>query len=170
MSEPFIGEVRGFTFGFTPEGWAKCEGQILPIAQFTALFSLLGTTYGGNGETSFGLPDLRGRLLMSVGDAGNLTARSLGQTGGSERVVLDIDELPTHSHALHASTESANDDKSDNNELASGVFYHSPTTDSIMSSTAIANAGEGGSHENMPPFIALNYCIALTGVYPSRDD
>jgi len=169
MSNPFIGEIRSFAFDFAPQGWAKCEGQLLSISQFTALFSVLGTKYGGNGISTFGLPDLRGRMPINAGQGPGLTNRSTGQQGGAETAFLTTAHLPAHSHALTGSAEAADDNKPDGNELAGGLFYHAPTTDAQLASTSIADTGEGQSHENMSPFLVVNFCIALTGDFPSRN-
>ena len=168
MSEPFIGEIRPFGFNFAPRGWAKCEGQLLPIAENTALFSLFGTTYGGDGRSTFGLPDLRGRDAMSMGNGPGLTDRRIGEKFGTETVTLTANEVPAHNHSMHAASEGADQSKPGGNEIAGGTFYHAPATDAIMSPSSIGNTGGGQGHNNMQPSLIVNYCVALTGTYPSR--
>jgi len=169
MSEPFMGEIRMFGFNFAPRGWAKCEGQLLPISSNTALFSLLGTTFGGDGRTTFGLPDLRGRAAIGDGSGPGLTPRSWGAKGGQETVTLTAQQIPSHTHQLHAAAEAANESKPGGNELASGTFYHAAATDAPMAASSIGNTGGSQSHTNMQPWLAMNYCIATTGIYPSRN-
>lgn len=167
MSEPFIGEIRLFGFSFAPSGWARCEGQLLQIASNTALFSLLGTTYGGDGKSTFGLPDLRGRNAIHQGAGPGLSSRVMGQRGGQERVTLSQQQIPAHSHPLFASAEGANQSKPDGNQLASVTIYHAATSDAQLA-PSIGMTGGGQSHENMPPFLVMNYCIALVGIFPSQ--
>lgn len=169
MSEPFIGEIRLFAFNFAPRGWALCDGQLLDIASHTALFSLLGTTYGGDGRTTFGLPDLRGRVAVHKGTGPGLTPRNMGQKAGVERVTLTIPELPPHRHSLVCAAEAANQGKPAGNELAASNIYHAPTSDAVLAASSIGQTGGGQSHENMQPFLVANYCIALTGLFPSRN-
>ena len=170
--EPFLGQIVLFGGTFAPRGWAKCEGQLLAISQNTALFSILGTIYGGDGRTTFALPDLRGRAPIGEGRGPGLRDYSLGQKGGVETVTLNVTEIPSHNHAVTvpASSEDADQDEAAGNFLANGTFYHNekdaqygggplPTT----------NAGGNQSHENRPPFIAMNYIIALQGTFPSRN-
>ena len=169
MSEPFIGEVRLVGFNFAPRGWAFCDGQILAIQSYTALFSLLGTTYGGDGRTTFGLPDLRGRTPIGVGTGPGLTPRTWGAKGGVESVTLNATQIPPHSHTVNVSGESADSNKPQGNELASGQFYHATSTSQAqLAAGTVANTGGGQSHENMEPFLVMRWCIALTGIYPSR--
>jgi len=160
MSEPFIGEIRAVAFTFAPTGWAMCNGQLLSIAQNTALFSLLGTTYGGNGTTTFALPDLRGRVAVHIG--GGLVE---GQSGGEEAHTLTTNEMPTHSHAIRAG-----DHQTTNRPLgavaARGGDYTTTPTATTMAPTA--NTGGSQPHNNMQPYTVLNYCIALVGIFPSR--
>lgn len=182
MSEPFLGEIRMFPYNFAPTGWAFCDGQLLPISQNTALFALLGTTYGGNGTTTFALPDFRGRGPIHPGQGPGLSQRTLGQAGGAETVALGVPQMPVHTHAANCNTGPANQESPGGNVWAK-VFNHSPHThthtpgpniyqsgspNGQMSSAAIANTGGGQAHENMPPFLAVSFCIALEGVFPAR--
>ena len=168
MSEPFLGQIQPFGFNFAPQGWAKCDGQLLSISSNTALFSLLGTTYGGDGETTFGLPDLRGRVSLHAGNGPGLTQRVIGQRSGTENTTLSVANLPPHNHALKAQ-EGANTGKPEDSVLgASGQnIYSTQPPDMTMSSFAIENTGSGQEFNNMPPFLVINWCIALVGVFPS---
>lgn len=180
MSEPFVAEVRIWANNFAPRGWAFCNGQLMPIAQNTALFSLLGTTYGGDGKTSFGLPDLAGRAPMQAGQGPGLTARSLGESGGSDVVTLLETEMPAHVHALTGrnepgdqSTPQAGDNLALDNRRGSpeeNISYlnNTPTARVAMSPQQLAPSGGSQAHENRQPFLALNFCIALEGVFPQR--
>lgn len=174
MSDPFIAEIRIFPLRFAPKGWAWCDGQIVPIAQFTALFSLLGATYGGNGTSTFALPDLQGRAPMHVGQGPGLTARSLGESGGVASVTLTANEIPAHTHELRASSASARQGSLTSGiALASsvgGALYQSNTGSGLasLSPDALASAGGGEPHNNMQPYLACYFCIALQGVYPQR--
>lgn len=166
MSDPFLGEVRAVSFGYAPKGWATCDGQLLPINANQALFSLLGTTYGGDGRTTFALPDLRGRAAVHTG-----SATQLGQRGGEEAHTLSAAELPAHSHSLTASNQRASlDDPSGATwaSAASGNMYAGAAA-GAMAPTALATAGGGQPHNNMQPSLVVNYVIALVGIYPSRD-
>lgn len=166
MAEPFLSEVRIMSFVFAPRGWALCNGQLLPINQNQALFSLLGTTFGGDGRVNFGLPDLRGRTPIHVG-----SGHSLGERGGEPAHTLSISELPEHTHTLSATTNT-----STTNNAGSGVMLAQSTSSSLyggasnlqaMSPAAIANVGGAQAHLNMQPFLTLNFCIALQGIFPS---
>ncbi len=171
MSEPFLAEIRMVGFNFAPRGWAFCDGQILPINQNQSLYSLLGTTYGGDGRTSFALPDLRGRTPIHVGSS-NGTSHTLGQKSGEETHTLAASEMPQHTHAAKASSDNA-----DNPILISNVFaafqngYNSTSAGSIvgMQAATVGNVGGGQAHENMQPYLAVNFCIALQGLFPSRN-
>lgn len=168
---PFVGEIRWVGFNFAPRGWAFCDGQLLPISQNDALFSLLGTIYGGDGRTTFGLPDLRGRAPVHMGSGPGLTPRNIGAKGGQEIVTLQSTELPAHTHTLKASSESASYNTAAGAILASKRrtrIYSpgSPTAD--MDSNILSNVGGNQAHNNMPPYKTLNCIIALTGIYPSR--
>ena len=171
MSEPFIGELRLFGFNFNPKGWATCAGQILSISQNTALFALLGTTYGGNGQTTFALPDLRGRVPISQGQGPGLSNYSIGQVGGTETVTLTSVNLPAHTHQVRATTEDANSAQPGNNLPAAvgAGAYGSQAADTTMSAAMIAPAGNNQPFNNVQPYLTLNWCIALEGIFPSRN-
>lgn len=168
MSEPFLGEIRMFGGNFAPRGWAFCDGQLLPIAQNTALFSLLGTTYGGDGQSTFGLPDLRGRFPMHEGQGPGLTPRSLGAVAGAEAVTLIASQMPAHNHTVGASTGEANDVIPTNGYLAAGNQY-SASANTSLNPAALGVAGGSQPHDNMPPYLVVNFIIALEGIYPSRN-
>ncbi len=172
MSEPFIAEIRIFAGNFAPRGWAFCNGQLLPVAQNTSLFSLIGTTYGGDGRTTTALPNLQGKAVMHPGRGPGLTSRRLGQTGGVESVQLNSANLASHSHAWQGISSPANDDEPSKKLIArgTGLGAYSDDTSNLtpMSSDAVSNTGGHSPHNNMQPFLALNYIIALVGLYPSR--
>ena len=164
MAEPFLSEIRIFSFGYAPRGWALCNGQLLPINQNQALFSLLGTTYGGNGQTNFALPDLRGRVPISFGN------HSLGENGGEQAHTLSISELPTHTHVLSAQSGNATTPIPGGNLLgAANNLYAAPTNLTPLSPTMVTNVGGSQAHLNMQPFLTLTFCIALQGIFPSRN-
>lgn len=169
MSEPFIGEIRLFPYNFAPRGWAFCQGQLLSIAQNTALFSLLGTTYGGNGQTTFGLPDLRGRAALSSGQGPGLQPYTLGEQAGVESVTLNSNQMPGHSHPLNATSSEADAGRPANTYLAAGGAYNEKADGTTLAPGAVGSAGGSQPHENRPPVLVLNYCIALEGIYPSRN-
>ena len=169
MSEPFIAEVRMVGFDFAPKGWAKCDGQTMAIAQNTALFAIIGTTYGGNGTTTFNLPDLRGRVALAPGGNGI----TLGQPGGEATHLLLTGEMPAHTHGLRAAAA-----PQDNNRSLTGNYLGSSSTATTYApgaATTTLNAATVGTlsqnqpHENMQPYLVLNYCIALVGIFPSRN-
>jgi microcystin-dependent protein len=169
MSEPFLAEVRIVAFNFAPRGWAFCDGQILPINQNQSLYSLLGTTYGGDGRTSFALPDLRGRIPLHVGEG-----HRLGQSSGEETHTLSANEMPQHQHTLKASSTDGDSLNPGGNVLArtAGLIYQedAPASDLVaMRAGSVANVGGSQAHENMMPYIALNFAIALQGLFPSRN-
>lgn len=169
--EPFLGEVRWFAGNFTPRGWASCDGQLLPISSNQALFSILGTTYGGDGRTTFGLPALRGRGMVHNGSGPGLTPRRLGEKSGRETETLTATQLPNHTHTLRADS-SGGDSVLPNDRVISKVGrlrVFSNSHDGVMGASSIASAGGGQSHNNMQPNIALNCIIALQGIYPPRD-
>jgi microcystin-dependent protein len=173
MSEPFIGEIRMVGFNFAPQGWALCDGQLLAIAQNTALFSLLGTTYGGDGRTTFGLPDLRGRIAMHQGSGPGLSSRPIGSTFGQESVVLTANQMPAHAHAAQASSGSGNANSPigrvwSKDAGVQSATYSGNAPDGVMAANAIANAGGSQPHDNMPPVLVVNFVIALVGLFPSR--
>lgn len=164
MAEPFLSEIRVMSFNFPPKGWAFCNGQLLPINQNQALFSLLGTTFGGDGRVNFALPDLRGRTPIHVG-----SGHTLGERGGEQAHTLSIAELPTHSHVFNGSSANADSDSpSSTAVLASGAAIYGSTTGLVaMETGSITNTGGSQAHLNMQPFLTLNFCIALQGIFPS---
>ena len=169
--DPFIGEIRMFGFNFCPRGWASCDGQLLSIAQNTALFSLLGTIYGGDGRTTFGLPDLRGRVPIHVGQGPGLTNRRLGEKSGAEDVTLAIEEMPEHRHRAMASTANGTAQSPRGRVWAKErgtKIYNAGPPNRQMGSSAIETEGASMAHENMPPFITLTFCIAIQGVFPPK--
>jgi microcystin-dependent protein len=172
MSEPFIAEIRVLPYNFPPRGWAFCDGQLLPIAQNTALFSLLGTTYGGNGQTTFALPNLRGRMAMGSGSGPGLTPRALGEVVGQESVTLLSTEMPSHSHSLMGGASGLTASPA-NAAMAPPVTgasaYRIPGPTVAMAGDSIGPSGGGQPHENRQPYLGLNFCIALQGIYPSRN-
>jgi len=175
MSNPFLAEIRIFTGNFAPKGWALCDGQLLPISQNTALFSLLGTTYGGDGKSTFALPNLQGCAPMQAGQGPGLSLRDLGETAGEQTVTLLQTEMPSHSHTAQGSTGS-NQTTPVNNAWASGAklgggnlyFPSTPASNVQMSPFATEIKGGGQPHNNMPPFLGLTFIIALQGVFPAR--
>lgn len=167
MPTPFIGELKVFPFGFAPKGWATCNGQLMAINQNQALFSLLGTTYGGDGRTTFALPNLQGRVPASVGGG-----MSLGQSGGEERHTLTSPEMAGHNHALAGTPANATTTVPTNNFLATASqnpYASSAAGDVALGSSALTATGGGGAHENRQPYLTLNICIALQGIFPSRN-
>ena len=173
MADPFVAEIRIFPFNFAPRGWAFCDGQILPISQNTALFSLLGTTYGGDGKSNFALPNMQGNAPMHPGQGPGLSLHDLGETGGSDTVTLLASEIPAHSHGLMSTATfagSANDPTG--NVLAKGAAgllpYAAPGAVVAMSDQALAPAGGNQPHNNMQPYLTLNFNIALQGIFPPR--
>ena len=171
MSEPFLAEVKIVGFNFPPRGWALCDGQILPINQNQSLFSLLGTTYGGDGRTSFALPDLRSRTPLHIGEG-----YTLGQKGGNETIQLSIAEMPQHTHQARAT--SSNVDSVDPSGRLLGetggtqfsiIPYGDLTSPVDIGSMTVGTTGSGQGHQNMQPYLALNFCIALQGLFPSRN-
>lgn len=180
-SDPFMGEVVLFAGNFAPRGWAFCEGQLLPISQNTALFSLLGTTYGGDGRTTFGLPDFRGRLAIHAGRGPGLQQWRLGQKGGAETETLTLNELPSHTHTATSTTEIAVDISAGEEGVGNGqvitseinAFNVDATVDAslagVSSSATVSNTGGSQAHNNVQPSLVLHYIIALQGTYPSRN-
>ena len=168
MSEPFLGEIRTFGGNFAPHGWALCNGQLLSIAQYTALFSLLGTTYGGDGKTTFGLPNLQGNAPMHWGSGPGLTPREIGETGGSSTVTLTSAELPIHTHQAAASLSSASALSPAGNVLGDAALYAAPQFADTMAPAAVGPAGGSQPHDNMQPSLGLTFIIALQGLFPSR--
>jgi microcystin-dependent protein len=168
MSEPFLGEIRIFGFNFAPRGWAFCNGQLLAISQNTALFSLLGTTYGGNGQTTFALPNLQSRVPVHFGQGPGLSSYSLGQAAGVESVTLIASQLPAHNHTVNASTQSDITGNPTGNFPAGGASYDT-TANTTMNGAMVGGGGGNQPHENLQPYLALNFCIALAGIFPSRN-
>ena len=173
MSDQFVAEIRIFGFNFAPTGWALCSGQILPISQNTALFSLLGTTYGGNGQSTFALPNMEGNAPMHPGQGPGLSLHDLGEQAGSETVTLLESEIPAHSHALMANTTIATKSLPTGNSFAKGsamIPYLAPAGAPTVSMAfqAIPPAGGDLPHNNMMPYLTLNFCIALQGIFPPR--
>jgi microcystin-dependent protein len=165
MADPFLSEIRIVSFNFAPQGWALCNGQLLPINQNQPLFALLGTTFGGNGQTNFALPDLRARIPLHVG-----SGHTLGERGGEQAHTVSVAELPTHTHTAQASSAVGDAPTPTGFLLAktSGVDVFAPATNLVaMSAQSIANTGGSQAHQNMQPFLALNFCIALQGLFPS---
>lgn len=171
MSEPFVAEVRIFAGNFAPRSWAFCDGQLLPISQNTALFSLIGTTYGGDGRTTTGLPNLVGRAPMHPGRGPGLTSRRLGERGGTETNTLSEAQMPEHTHTLRATVSRGSSSQPQGNAFNRSVgdtAYHTPTNLTGMSPSMVSNTGGGQAHNNLQPFLTLNFIIALQGLYPSR--
>jgi microcystin-dependent protein len=175
MSEPFLAEVKIFGFNFPPRGWAQCDGQILPIAQNQSLYSLLGTTFGGDGRTTFALPDLRGRTPIHEGTAQGGTSYPLGQPGGEERHTLNVQEIPNHTHVAQATSATPPSSNQVGALLAPSSggrrpmsAYAAPSNPTALASGSIGTVG-GQSHENIQPSLALSFCIALQGLFPSRN-
>lgn len=165
MAEPFLSEIRIMSFGFNPKGWAMCNGQLLPINQNQALFSLLGTTFGGDGQVNFALPDLRGRTPIHVG-----SGHTLGERGGEQAHTLSIAELPTHTHVMSGNSADATSDTPDSTmTLAKAAIdmYRSATNLVAMNTEITGNTGGSQAHLNMQPFLTLTFCIALQGIFPS---
>jgi microcystin-dependent protein len=169
MADPFVAEIRIFPFNFAPKGWAFCDGQLLPISQNTALFSLLGTTYGGDGKSTFALPDLQGRAAMHPGQGSGLSLYDLGQTGGSETVTLLQSEMPAHAHQAMALGAISNQPSPANNSWGrSTANPYIGGQNGQMSPNALAVTGGSLPHNNMQRYLTLNFCIALQGVFPPR--
>lgn len=174
MSDPFIAELKIFAGNFAPRGWAYCDGQLLPIAQNTALFSLIGTTYGGDGRATMGLPNMRGRAPMHAGQGPGLNQRRLGETGGTETVTLNQSEMPPHTHAVQTGNAPASSFVADNSSSITrsvgGFSYNNEGGPLSPLHTAALSEETGANfpHENMQPYLTLSFIIALTGIYPSR--
>ncbi len=173
MSDQFLGEIRCVGFNFAPIGWAQCDGQILSISQNTALFSLLGTNYGGNGINNFGLPNLQGCVPMSVGSGPGLTPRNVGDTGGTASVTVLGAELPSHNHAAKAETTAGSTPTATGNNFAKTgspitAEYHAGGPNALMDPNALAIAGGGQPHNNLMPYVVMNFIIAMVGIFPPR--
>ena len=164
MATPFLGEIKIFSFGFPPKGWALCDGQLLPINQNQALFSILGTTYGGNGTQTFALPNLQGRVPVHTGNG-----IILGESSGEQAHTLTLPELPVHTHTPVGSSNKANSGDPTGNLWASATAgSYLPTANTTMNAGSIQASGGGQAHDNMSPHLVLNFCIALQGIFPSR--
>jgi microcystin-dependent protein len=168
MSEPFLGEIRTFGGNFAPKGWALCQGQVLPIAQYTALFSLLGTTYGGDGRVTFGLPNLQGSAPMHWGNGPGLTPRDIGEVGGSPNVTVLQSQLPSHNHAATSSGSDPSAPGPQGNVLGDGAFFAAPPLSQVMAPNTIGASGGSQPHNNMAPYLAVTFMIALEGIFPAR--
>jgi microcystin-dependent protein len=173
MADPYIGEIKLFGGNFAPQGWAFCDGSLLQISDYDALFSLIGTTYGGDGQTTFALPDLRGRLPIHQGQSPGTSNRVLGQPGGSESVTLLTAQLPSHNHTALANSSAGNAD------TPAGTYWSGSATtpqfvpgdqaNTNMNSAAIGSSGQNQPHDNMQPFLAVSFIIALVGIYPTQN-
>ncbi|MEM9553806.1 MAG: tail fiber protein [Acidobacteriota bacterium] len=169
MSEPFVAEIRIFAGNFAPRGWAFCNGQLLPISQNTALFSLIGTTYGGDGRTTTALPNLAGRLPMHPGRGPGLTSRRLGQRGGVEMVTLSEAQMPNHTHTVVASGEDGASTNPQGRHIGAGNdMFRTPSNLGSMADQALPSTGGSQAHNNLQPFLVVTFIIALVGLYPSR--
>lgn len=167
-SDNFIGEINYFAGNFAPRGWAFCDGQILLIAQNTALFSLIGTTYGGDGRTTFALPEVRGRVVIHPGTGTGITSKQWGEKSGSETVTLTVNNLPSHNHSFNVTVDNPTSTTPTNRAIASGDIYSSEATDRTLHTNTIEATGGNASINNMQPSITARCIIALTGVFPSR--
>lgn len=175
MADPFVAEIRIFPFNFAPKGWAWCDGQLLPLSQNTALFSLLGTTYGGNGKSNFALPDLQGNAPMHPGQGPGLSLHDLGETGGSETVTLLESEIPSHIHSISASTAAADEQGTKQpvgaipgRQQGANQLYATLANPVTFNPAALGPAGGDQPHNNMQPYLTCYFCIALQGVFPPR--
>ena len=171
MSEPFVGEIRMFAGNFAPRGWAFCDGQLLAVSQNDALFSLFGTIYGGDGRTTFGLPDMRGRIPLHAGTGPGLSPRRLGAKGGAEKVPLTVNQLSSHSHTASGrddtNTNAAPQDRTVGHPVKN-VYRNSSTLNAPMSNQSLTQVGGSRDHTNLMPFLCVNFIVALFGIYPSR--
>lgn len=170
MSNPFVAEIRVMPYNFAPRGWARCDGQLLPISQNTALFSLIGTYYGGNGQSNFALPNLGGSFAMGQGQGPGLSDRVLGETAGAASVTLQAQNMPSHDHALMAGLTPSSTSPAGAlmTPTAGGNAYHAPGAAAPMAASTIDASGGGQAHENRQPYQALSFCIALQGIFPPR--
>lgn len=172
MSEPFLGEIKLVPYNFAPQGWAFAAGQILSIAQNTALFALIGTMYGGDGQTTFALPDLQGRAVLGEGQGPGLSPYVTGQRGGTESVTLNVGHLPSHGHTVAASSSLSNQSTPTNEHIGTAPLglgnVYGTSIGGLMPANAVGNSGQGLPHENRQPFLAMYYIIALEGIFPSR--
>ena len=170
MSDPFIGEIQIYAFNFAPYNWAMCQGQLMPIQQNTALFSLLGVTFGGNGTSNYQLPNYVGNAACGQGAGPGLTPRVMGETFGSDSVTLLTNEMPAHNHNAFGTSAAATQPVPANAMLATAAnVYAAPTNTTTLQASTIGNAGTSAPHNNMQPYLTINFCIALTGIFPSRN-
>jgi len=171
--QPFIGEIKLFCCNFQLQGQAFCAGQLLPIAQYDALFALIGTTYGGDGQTTFGLPDLRSRIPIGLGNGGGLSPRTIGEQSGTENVTLLSTQLPVHTHGMNCNNTTGNSSNPANNFPAAqsqlAPYAAAATGASAMKANMISNKGDNQPHPNLQPYLTINYLIALEGIFPSRN-
>jgi microcystin-dependent protein len=171
MADPFVAEIRIFPFNFAPKGWAFCDGQLMPLSQNTALFSLLGTTYGGDGKSNFALPNMQGNVPMHPGQGPGLSLHDLGETGGSETVTLLESEIPPHAHAMMGATPPATSNLANGFILTrsvNGSAYGAAANLATLDPNTLTPTGGDQPHNNMQPYLTLNFCIALQGVFPPR--
>ena len=176
MADPFVAEIRIFAFNFPPKGWAFCNGQLLPLSQNTALFSLLGTTYGGDGKSTFALPDMQGNVPMHPGQGPGLSLHDLGETGGSQFVTLLASEIPAHAHFVGRGKADAGDSLTPVGSVwaqsgagrGAAALYHEPAANAKVNVNSLGPTGGSLPHNNMQPYLTLNFCIALQGVFPPR--
>lgn len=176
MADPFVAEIRIFPFNFAPTGWAFCDGQLLPLSQNTALFSLLGTTYGGDGKSTFALPDLQGKAPMHPGQGPGLSLRDLGENGGAESISLLLSEVPAHSHGMSVSSQLGSENQVTSGgagqlfAMGDGINLYGSAANNLesMAPQALAPSGGDQPHNNMQPYLTFNFCIALQGVFPAR--
>jgi len=169
MADPFLGQIMQVGFNFAPRNWALCDGQLLDIASNTALFSLLGTTFGGDGRTTFQLPDLRGRISMHVGNGPGLASVAWGQRGGAETHTLTVQQMPSHNHGLRAKDDGADSTSPNNTVLAQAEAYFNGVADKSMNNSSISNSGGGQSFSIRNPYLGIYHCICRAGIYPSRN-
>ncbi len=174
MSNPYIGEVRTFGFNFAPRSWALCNGQLVPISQNTALFSIIGTFYGGNGTTTFALPNLQGTVPVGIGTGAGLSNYVIGQTGGEQNHTLAVTEIPAHNHGMTASSQPGEDTSPAGEALASSSgpkLYQTVTNTNLvtLNATTLNTVGSSGPHNNLMPYLAITFCICLRGVFPARN-
>jgi len=170
--EPYIGQIQAFGFNFAPVGWAQCNGQLLPIAEYDALFSLLGTTYGGDGQTTFALPDLRGRSIIHPGSGSGLSPIQLGQSGGQETVTITINQLPSHNHIVSVAVNTGNGEESDSTKYIAShasAFSETSTGKDVLNGVNQTIVGSNQPVNIRNPYLGMNFCIALEGIYPTRD-
>ena len=172
MAQPYIGEIRMFAGNFAPAGWAFCEGQLLPISENETLFILIGTTYGGDGQTTFALPDLRGRIPIHMGTGPGLNTRNLAESGGTEELTLTVNQIPVHGHTFNGSVSSADALSPSGNVIASptslDLYRPGSTPDQSMAANVLASTGGSQPHNNLQPFLCVSFIISFFGIFPSQ--